>query len=156
MKQVFWFLILLAPALWSCEKPQDPKFKTVENLKITEFNDQEVVLEGDAVIHNPNAFSIEVIATEMDVKVNDVEVGKVRQNERTEVAGNSDFRVPLIVSFPPEKVINDKGLLGGVLNAIFKKKVNVHYKGTITVSAVGLPIDVPVEAEKEMKLKKSK
>lgn len=155
MKRFFWCLILLTPLFWSCEKPQEPKFKTVEDLNIIKFTNEEVVLEGKAVIHNPNAFSIEVISTEMDVKVNDVEVGKVEQNERTEVSGNSDFRVPLVVRFPPEKVVNDKGLLGGVLNAIFKKKVNVYYKGTITVSAIGIPIDVPVEAEKEVKLKKS-
>lgn len=154
MKYRIWFLLALLPLLWACEKPQDPQFKTVEDLQVVEFNDQEVVLEGKAVIHNPNAFSIEVIATKLDVKVNEVAVGQVEQNERTEVSGNSDFRVPLVVRFPPSKVFEDKGLFGGVVNAIFKKKVDVHYKGTITVSALGLPIDIPIEADKEVKLKK--
>ncbi len=156
MKRQFYALLLLIPVLFSCEKPKDLQFKAVEDLEVLRFDGEEIVLQGKAAIHNPNPYSIEVTKANIDVKVNDVEVGKVEQNERTEVSGNSDFRLPLVVRFPPNKVFGNKGLLGGALNAIFKKKVDVYYKGTITVAALGLPIDIPVEATKEVKLKKTK
>ncbi|MGF1534841.1 MAG: LEA type 2 family protein [Bernardetiaceae bacterium] len=149
-------IVLLLPFFWACERPQDPQFKTVEDLQVTTLTTEEIVIEGKAIFFNPNAFTVQVTSTKLDVSINDVAVGKVEQNDRTEVTGNSDFAVPLVIRFPPSQVFEDKGLAGGLMNMLFKKKMEVYYKGTVTVAALGIPIEIPVEARKEVKLKKSK
>ncbi len=152
LSTILCFFVLVAT---TCSKPQAPEFKNVKNVAVEELTLSNVTIKGDAVCFNPNGMGITIRATDIDVSANEVAVGKVTQELKTKVPANSDFSIPLVVSFPPKKLLSKgSGLLGGLLSALSDQKVNMHYKGTITVEVLGVGIKVPLDEQQEVLLKK--
>lgn len=138
----------------SCSGPESPIFVEIINVKVADIKNNEVFLEGDAVFKNPNPIAGRLVKTDIDVVVNDIEVGKIRQDLATEVKANSDFTVPVHVNFPFNKITkNKKNLLKGLLNALIDQKALVSYKGTVTINFLKIDFETPIEYEEEVSLK---
>jgi hypothetical protein len=71
------------------------------------------------------------------------------------VPAGDEFTIPLKVEIPTKKVFasNENGILGGILNSIINKKVNVQYKGIITYHKLGFSYDYEVDTTQEIKIK---
>lgn len=147
--------ISLLGLVFSCTGPQEPIFTGMENLKVDMISTGRITITGDAVYHNPNAIGGTLTATAINVTVNEVEAATIEQNVEIPVPAQSEFRVPLTFNTTPREIFNRDagGLLGGVVNALVDKKVNVHYEGQITVKLAGISYTAPIEYEEEVKIK---
>jgi len=57
------------------------------------------------------------------------------------------------VSKTGKKVLNNEnGFLGGLLNALTNKKVEMEYQGSISFDIMGQKIDVPFNHQEEVKI----
>lgn len=141
---------------FSCSSPQEPVFKTLDNVKTTKANAQEITVTAEAVYFNPNGISLTLSATDIDVFANDVEVAKIAQDLAAEIPAKSEFRIPLTFSAKPRDIYQkDKGgLIGGALNALLNKKVDVRYSGTVTVKMLGIPYTSEIDYEEVVSLKR--
>ena len=52
-----------------------------------------------------------------------------------------------------QKVISGD-LLNTAMNFLLNKKVKVRYKGHVTVKALDIPIDIPIDNEEEVTMRK--
>ena len=103
---------------------------------------------------NPNSIGAKLMKTDLDIFINDIEVGKANQRLYTEIGPNSEFTIPVKCDFSAKDLLKDQGnTLGGLLNALVENKVDLTYKGTVRLKIAGLEFDVPVDYEQEIKLK---
>ena len=151
MKALHYFLTLgLVLSIVSCNKPKQPEFVSIKSLQVQEMTDQKVTLAGEAVLHNPNGFSVTVKEIDINVTVNEKAVGKVNQIGDIKVPAKEDFVVPLVIDFAPKDVYDN--LLSGLMSVITKGKLDVYYQGSIRMKAAGITFNVPIDHTDEVKL----
>ena len=154
MKKVLVFLSILL-ALTSCKVNESPEYQKMENFKISKLGLRNIELKADAIFDNPNVVGISVKRTDIDVFNDSILLGKAT-SPSFEVEKESEFSIPLTINFSPKKIVKQKGALGGVLNAISGKEINVTYKGIITLDIVGVEYDYDFEHTEPVQLKKQK
>jgi LEA14-like dessication related protein len=94
MKKAFILLPILLLILCSCERIQDPQFKSLEHFGVRKFGFTEVVIGFETVYNNPNNFGVSVKEADVDVYVDSIYLGKFLQPQLTQVKGKSDFAIP--------------------------------------------------------------
>ncbi|MBT8327850.1 MAG: hypothetical protein KJP21_09005 [Bacteroidia bacterium] len=147
------FTILLFGLTTGCSGPSSPSFETLEELKVVSASADKVVLEGKAVYHNPNNITGMLTKTEMKIFINDVEVTEINQNHSIAVPKASDFKVPVSFQFNPKKLREEnKGFLRNALKTFLNKKMEVHYKGFVTIEVLRMSFDVPVDYSEKVSL----
>jgi len=149
----FKYLITLGLVLSlvsACNKPKQPEFVSIKSLEIQEMTDDKVTLAGEAILHNPNGFSVTVKEIDINVTVNEKAVGKVNQIGDIKVPAREDFEVPLVIDFAPRDVYNN--LLSGLMAVITKGKLEVYYQGSIKMKAAGITFNVPIDYKDQVKL----
>ncbi len=134
----------------SCSTPEQPEFINIKDLKVHEFTDEQITLTGVAILFNPNRYSITVKEIDISVQVNNHAIGKVKQIGEVKVPSNSEFEVPLNVTFAPQDVYDN--LLSGLINYIMKGKFAVHYTGYIRIKVSGLVFKVAVDHKGNVKI----
>lgn len=147
-------LLLLLLTL-ACSRPQEPVYTGFDQLKADMISTKRVTISGEAVYYNPNAFGGEVVSTDIQVIVNDVAAATIKQAVSIPVPPTAEFRLPLECNVSPKDIYeNDRnGALGGLINAVLTKKVDVQYQGEIVVRLAGFSFSLPVEYEEEVILK---
>lgn len=159
LKHYLFLLTVFTLLIAGCDhlEPKDPEFITMQKVRVTNISAGNVTIEGDAVLRNPNAVGLDLTGIDIDVTVNEVEVGKARQtNSAVDIQANSNFTIPLAFDFKTKQVLGD--VILGVLGALIKQKVDVLYKGNIKFKALDLNLEfeVPIEYEEEIPLKEEK
>lgn len=147
----FWpFLLIIL--IYSCSAPREPIFKSMKNVTASMLSAQEVMVRGIAVYENPNAVGGDLTAMNVNVWVDDIDVGKMDQNLNVAVPANSSFEVPVEFRFDPAKIFKGKGLFGSVISILEKKSVDVKYRGSVTMEMMNVSFDVPVDFEESVSL----
>lgn len=152
MKKLLLFVFISA-LFFACNKPKEPEFQSIANPKVKKLTKQEVIVEVDVVMNNPNNIEIEMTGLTVDVYVNKAFVGRTEQTHSTLIGANKNFDVPLKFDFSPKKVFS-LGNLGGLLKSVSNKKIDVRYAGEVSVKLLGKEISIPFDHEEEMILKK--
>jgi len=140
--------------LVSCSGPQEPQFLKVSDVELKDMSLDNVTVNSFLHYHNPNRIGLNVKATNIGVTVNDIAVGNLKQLEKVEIEKQSDFAVPVTISFPPKDIIKKGGLLKSVLQAYANEKVRMRYEGTMTFTVAGIDFDIPVDYEEEIQIRK--
>ncbi len=86
---------------------------------------------------------------DVDIWIEDKEIGKVTQNDKIKIPAADEFTVPL----DAEVRIEDMGIVSTILNVLGGRKMKVRYEGHIKATMRGLPIKVPVEYDGEVRLR---
>lgn len=152
LKNLTFLLFILGVA--ACSAPQEPIFIGFKDIKTTTISTKKITVTAQAQFHNPNTLAGEVTATDIEVMVNDVPAGNIEQDLTIPVAASSAFSIPLTFTMAPKDIYeNDRnGALGGIINAVLTKKVNVHYLGTVKMKIAGFPYTLEVDHEEEVRL----
>ncbi|MGH1385234.1 LEA type 2 family protein [Kordia sp.] len=152
MKKLIIIPILLL--LISCSVREKPLFVKVDNMKVVSSTLENIVLTADAYFINQNDIGGSMESKNIDVIINNVKVAQM-SSEMFEVPAGEEFTIPLKVVVPTKKVLgsNENGVLGGILNSIINKKINVQYKGIITYHKLGFSYDYEVDTTQEIKIK---
>lgn len=155
MRFSLFLLLGFCFAISSCSGPQEPEIRRVENVRTTKFNTNEIVIIADLIGFNPNPVGGTVIGTDVIVTVNGVETAAVLQNKDADVVADSEFTIPLTCSISPSQLFkeNRSGLLGGVLNAMLDKKVDVQFDGNVKIKVAGLTFEEPIDHQEEIQIK---
>ena len=143
------FILIISFAA-SCNRPEEaPEFRFIENVRVTSVSDKEALLNADAVFFNPNDVSMTLRAVDVDVMIEEKEVGRIQQSKKIKIPASSDFRIPLDATFN----IGEVGVLNTLLGMLGGKKLKVRYVGHIKVTMNGLPMRVPVDYEEDIRLR---
>ncbi len=141
--------------LGACSGPQEPVFKKVENIRSEMISTGRISISGDALYFNPNTISGTVTATDITVFANDIDAATIEQSLEIEAPAQSEFRIPFTFTTTPRAILQQDagGALGGILNAVLNKKVDLRYEGFVTIKVAGIPFNVEVDYEEEVEIK---
>jgi LEA14-like dessication related protein len=84
---VFCFCFLF---LTSCFSYKEVELTGINNLKVNKVGDKEVEIQAGIKINNPNNYKIKVKKIEVDLLVNDVNVGKLNLSKKVVLPRKSD------------------------------------------------------------------
>src|SRR5688572_26210990 len=131
----------------SCRPKEDIVLRGVRDI-IVDAN-TEPTLKANAILYNPNNIKIKLRKIAIDVYVNGKKSGVVDQEPKMIIPAASEFKVPLEVKLNMKEL----GLFDTIFGIIGGKKLDVEYKGSISVTYKGLPIRIPVNHKSEVRLK---
>ena len=81
-------------------------------------------------------------------------MGSIRAEE-FKVPAKDTFKVPLQIEIDPIKLLNKDpdGFLGGLLNSVIKRSLNVKYEGIINFKVMGFTYKYPISKTEIIKIK---
>lgn len=148
----FFFAIILITA---CSGPREPDFRKMVNIQVEEATVNNIKITAKAVYYNPNVIGITFDQSDMYVKANGFEVGKIEMTEPEKIFAKTEFAIPVEINFPPSKIFErESGLLSSILSTYLDRKVELEYYGSVTMDIGGIKFKVPVEFEETVDLKK--
>jgi LEA14-like dessication related protein len=143
--------------LSACARPEEPVFKTLDNVKFAgaDLESSTILLTADAIFHNPNSIGLDVTGLELAVLLDGQQAATVTQGATASVGAQADFTLPLQVALPLKVVteaLQDEGgsLLGGLLTG---KKLDVNVDGWVRVKLGGVELKTPIHHQEQVKIK---
>lgn len=119
----------------SVQKPQ----LSVTDVRVTDFNFSEIELTYDVTVDNPNALTVQMLAYDYDLKINERTFVNGQQNNRTriEASGESTFQVPM--------TLNYKKVYSTIENLTNSEEAAYEFMSTVVFDLPGLGrTEVPV------------
>ncbi len=133
----------------SCVPKEAVVLRTIENVHLTAGNGVNPILQADASFYNPNNLRMRVKKIKLDVFVDGKKSALIDQNLKSVVRSKTEFTLPLEVQISLKEI----GLLDALLGIIGGKKYSLHYVGHIRVKVKGIPLRIPVDYSREVKLR---
>jgi hypothetical protein len=153
MKKGCYFVVLFL-LMHSCSVKEYPVFIKVDNVKLIAVASDTIRLQVNAYFQNPNDVGGKISTDEIKVIINGAEVARVSSDE-FKVPARNEFSIPLKVVIPSKRIFenNKNGILGGLINSIFKKSIKVTFKGNLKYKVFGFSNTYPVDITKDLKIK---
>jgi LEA14-like dessication related protein len=151
MKRYRFLIVLLAFGLYSCNKPESPQFKYLENVVVELESLSSANLHAEAVLFNPNKNTIIIRGAEIDIIIDDKIIAVLNKDYDIRVQGNEDFKVPLDVKIKLKDL--NLNAIGSALGIIGNNGQEIRYLGKIKVKAYGVPFSVKVDYRENINLK---
>jgi hypothetical protein len=151
MKQGLFFSMLVLVGLSSCQKPESPQFKYLDNVVVNLESLTSANLHAEAILHNPNKNTITIKSADIDIIVDEKIIAVLEQDFDIKANGNEDFMIPLDVKIK----LRDLNLntIGSALGLLGDNGQEIHYLGKIKVKAYGVPFSVKVDYKDNINLK---
>ncbi len=141
-------VILYCVSLFACVPKEEIVFKGVKNITADLSNSGKPVLKADGFFYNPNKVKMKLKEVNIEVFVDGTKSADVKHDLDVDVAGKSDFSVPIVA----ELVLKQNSFLDTVVGLLGGKKYEVVFKGYIRIRVHGITIKVPVSQKQELKL----
>lgn len=153
MKNLIYF-ILIVFFFTNCSVKKKPIFIKVDNVKIVSLKTDTIRLQAKAYFKNENDIGGKIATDEIKVIINEVEVAQV-SSEEFKVPANKEFSIPLNVVVPANRVFqkNKGGLLGGIINSVLNKSVQVRFKGVIKYRVFGFSNAYLIDETEDINIK---
>ncbi|AUC17040.1 hypothetical protein BTO06_06890 [Tenacibaculum sp. SZ-18] len=153
MKNIL-YLIVISVFLLNCSVKKKPTFIKVDDIQFLSLKRDTIYLQAKAFFKNENDIGGKLSTDEIKVFLDGAEVANV-SSEEFKVPANQEFFIPLSVIIPADKVFDKSkgGLLGGLINTLLNKKVNVQFKGNIKYKVLGFSNTYIVDKTQVVKIK---
>jgi LEA14-like dessication related protein len=136
-------------ATFSCVPKEEVVFKGVKNISIETDQQNEPILQADALFYNPNKVKMKLKEIYVDVLVNGKPSAQMRQNLKLSIPAESEFSVPVAAQLS----LKELGLLDTIVNLLGGKKYNIQYAGYVRIAVHGVTIKVPFTYQEELRLR---
>jgi len=153
MKKGCYFIVLFL-LVYSCSVKESPVFIKVDSVRLISVASDTIRLQANAYFKNPNDVGGEISTDEIKVIINGAEVAQV-SSDAFKVPARNEFTIPLKVVIPSKRIFenSENGILGGLINSIFKKSIKVTFKGDIKYKVFGFSSTYPVDITQALKIK---
>ena len=151
MKQGLIFSLLAFVVLSSCNKPESPQFKHLENLVVELESLSSANLHAEAVLFNPNKRTITIKGADIDIMMGDKVIAVLEEEYNIKAHGNQEFQIPLDVKIRLKDL--NLNAIGSALGIIGDHGQEIRYLGKIKVKAYGVPFSVKVDHKENIQLK---
>lgn len=155
---ITFFLVLLGGGLYLYNQASNleyPEFVRLENIKfknVTLPPDLKLTFTSDAVINNPNLYTLTISKVEFDVYVDGKKSTHIKQDLEIEMAPDADFSLPLSFEVP----IAEKGFFKNfknILNGAWKNQsLKIRSVGDVTIRQSRVQFDIPFDYDDEYRL----
>jgi LEA14-like dessication related protein len=151
MNRGLFFSVLVVVGLSSCNKPESPQFKYLDNIVVELESLSTANLHAEAVLHNPNKNTITIKEADIDILMDDKTIAVLEKEYDIKARGNEDFVVPLDVKIKLKDL--NLNAIGTALGLIGDGGQEIQYLGKIKVKAYGVSFSVKVDYKDNINLK---
>ena len=151
MKQGLFFSMLVLVGLSSCNKPESPQFKHLENIVVELESLSSANLHAEAVLYNPNKNAVTIRKANIDIILGDQTIAILDKEFDIKAEGNQDFRVPLDVKVKLKDL--NISAIGAALGLMGDGGQEIRFLGKIKVKAYGVPFSVNVDHKEKIDIK---
>lgn len=151
MKRGLFFIVVAVVGLNSCNKPESPQFKYLENIEVQLESLSTANLHAEAVLFNPNKNAITIKSADIDILMDDRTIAVLDKEYDIKAEGQEDFMVPLDVKIRLKDL--NLNAIGSALGLIGDDGQEIRYLGKIKVKAYGVPFSVKVDYKDNINLK---
>ena len=144
---IFFSIFLLS----SCFEVKNLDFKGVDGIKLGKLEKKSLDLSLNVTVFNPNGFSIKVKSSDVDVFADDQLLGKAKVVDHVKIFRKKEdsYLVPIHIDL-------EDGVLLKLIKFALKDKVNIHLKGFIKGSVLGITKKITIDEMKEIEGKNFK
>jgi LEA14-like dessication related protein len=138
--------LLIAPLLLmlsSCKFYKEVEVKEVQNIVVTDFTQELVQAEVTLLINNPNWYAVTLTQSDIDVFVNQRDMGKVNLVEKIKLPSKTTTTYTITLQGEYEAVSND--FLGNLLGLLIAPEAEFKAKGFVKGRALLIGREVPVD-----------
>jgi LEA14-like dessication related protein len=148
LKSFFLFAVVLLN-FSSCTF-KEVEFKKVESFKLLNTDSKGAVVELYILLKNPNKMAITVNNLDMNVMVNQTNIGKINLAEKVKINARSEKAHRFVIKANYSDIA--VGGFSSLLSIIMAKKVNLSCSGNITAKALGVSRTMPVDFKGDVPL----
>jgi LEA14-like dessication related protein len=145
----FLLLMIVLFHLSSC-KFKEVEFKKVDSFKLLNTDNKGATVELFILLKNPNKMAITVSDLDMQVMVNQTNIGKIKLAEKVKLAAQSEKSHRFVIKANYSDIA--VGGFSSLLSIIMSKKVNLSCSGIITARAMGVSKTMPVDFKGDVPL----
>lgn len=98
MKTYISVLALVSILLSSCGLIEEPTVLRIEDVDILEMNTDKIDMEAKMIIHNPNNVALDLASADLNVILDDITIGNIKQQYDLVMPAKSDFEMPVNIS----------------------------------------------------------
>ena len=140
-------LIFLTVFLTSCIKSVE--IGKIEKVKVNKISMTGINLEIQIPIKNPNFFDLKLKEVDINLTVNDIELGTIENVSKVVIPAKSDE----IITFPIDLKL-DNVLSGAIalIAGLSKKNANIKLDGTIKAKALFFTKTIKINKDQKVKL----
>lgn len=154
MYRIKFAQLLLLPALFlflfsSCTF-KEVEFKKVESFKLLKTDNKGATVELFILLKNPNKMAITVSDLDMQVMVNQTNIGKINLAEKVKINARSEKAHRFVIHANYSDIA--VGGFSSLLSIIMAKKVNLSCNGSIKAKALGVSKTMPVDFKGDVPL----
>lgn len=142
-----WLLCLLVVV--GCVPKEPVVLRGIENIELAPGSGADPILKADARFYNPNQIRMKLKYIRVEVFIDGKKSALVDQQLKSTIKSKSEFSVPLEVQLSLKEI----GLVDALLSLLGGKKYELHYRGYIHGSVKGLPVKIPIDYKREVKLR---
>ena len=135
--------------LSSC-KFKEVEFKKIESFKVLNTDKQGATVELYILLKNPNKMAIKVSDLDLNVIVNQTNIGKVKLAEKVKINANSEKAHRFVIKANYGDIA--VGGFSSILSMIMSKKVNISCHGMLKAQSLGISRKMPVDFKGEVPL----
>ncbi|MFI5195646.1 MAG: LEA type 2 family protein [Chitinophagales bacterium] len=139
MKKSMCFYLVVVLILSSCREPKELAYQSIQNLSMEQGAKPSVTL--DIRMYNPNHYNLKLKNADVDVFLNETNMGKLRVNGQHSAPGLDTFLLPVTLDMNPQIA------LPNILQLIMKGEVKIKLAGAIKGGRHGIYVRVPVNYE---------
>lgn len=143
------FLVIVLLSLSACTF-KEVEFKKVESFKLLNTDSKGAVVELYILLKNPNKMAITVNNLDMNVMVNQTNIGKIKLAEKVKINAKSEMAHRFVIKANYSDIA--VGGFSSLLSIIMSKKVNLTCNGNITARAMGISRTMPVDFKGDVPL----
>ena len=136
-------------SLSSCKFHQ-VEFKKFESFKLLKTTTKEALVELQVMVKNPNSFPITVSSVDLDVSLNQTNIGKVTLNEKVRIRARSEKLQRFVIKANYSDLA--VGGFSSILSMVLSKKINVSCNGTVNARSMGVSRNLPLSYKGEVPL----
>jgi LEA14-like dessication related protein len=145
----FLLLVIVLFQLSSCTF-KEVEFKKVESFKLLKTDNKGATVELFILLKNPNKMAITVSDLDMQVMVNQTNLGRINLAEKVKINAKSEKAHRFVVEAKYSDIA--VGGFSSLLSIIMSKKVNLSCNGSIKAKALGVSKTMPVDFKGDVPL----
>jgi LEA14-like dessication related protein len=147
--KLFAIFFTIIVAFSSC-KFKEVEFKKVESFKLLKTDNKGAIVELFILLKNPNNMSITVSDLDMNVMVNQTNIGKINLEQKVKINARSEKAHRFVIKANYSDIA--VGGFSSLLSIIMSKKVNISCNGNIKAKALGVSKTMPVDFKGDVPL----
>ena len=135
--------ILLITSVLSCGKVQEPRIVEIVSTQIKKFSANSLEIAVILKIDNPNNFNILITGSDLDISLNDNQIGKASIVDKLKIPKNAIEDQSITLKIQDTKLLAN--VFPALLIASFSGGVKLDAKGFIKARVRGFSKKIPIE-----------